>query len=388
MLENMKQSAKFPIFVKTRVAEIENKYSKIDREWLILHFKMAVSFSIAAFFVESLLSLYVSQTSLVTTTLLRFYLKYLILPTVANMLLLFICALLMKNQQVSQTQRIYIVSFTTTLISFVLTTTHNIFTPIYITYLIPIVLTVIYTVPRLTSTISISSLALFFLSEFVLIWDPNKETIFESPIRLTEIILLFVIMLIFSIICIISVRFLQQKNSASIELEMERLTLEHQLRFDELTGIYNRSGLNAALESIEESNGEDSYILAVGDIDYFKKINDRYGHHTGDMCLKAYAETLKKVAKNCMVFRFGGDEFCLLFQNISMDEARAVCTEIQKEVRDFQISDTIVLSLTTSFGLAKYNPDAGVTELFIRADYALYSAKKERNKVVIFQADH
>lgn len=50
MLENMKQSAKFPIFVKTRVAEIENKYSKIDREWLILHFKMAVSFSIAAFF--------------------------------------------------------------------------------------------------------------------------------------------------------------------------------------------------------------------------------------------------------------------------------------------------------------------------------------------------
>ena len=98
------------------------------------------------------------------------------------------------------------------------------------------------------------SIVLFLLSEFVIVWDPIKQSIFDSSLRLVSIILIFITLLLFSVTCIISMDFLRKKNAVSINLEIERYELKHRLRFDELTGIYNRMTLNATLNTISEKH--------------------------------------------------------------------------------------------------------------------------------------
>lgn len=116
------------------------------------------------------------------------------------------------------------------------------------------------------------------------------------------IILIFITLVLFATTCIISMNFLKKKNTVSINLEIERYELEHRLRFDELTGIYNRMTLNTTLKTISEEQIAKHYIMAMTDLDYFKQINDQFGHHLGDLCLKAFADTLKDIHPNALPF--------------------------------------------------------------------------------------
>lgn len=366
------------------VMEIKNEYSKIDENWLSKHFRVAMYLSIFAFLVESLLSFNIFRTNLITTSNTLFFLKYLIIPSIFNFVLLLVGIYRMRYSKISQTQRIYTVSFMLTGICFVLTTVHNIYTPIYAIYLIPILLTTVYASPKLTKSLGITSVVLFLISEFVIHWDPNAQNIFTSPLRLIGIILLFSLLLSFSILSVIATNYLQQKYKASIDLEVERHHLEQQLRFDELTEIYNRLALNVALKAVEESDNR-HYILGIVDIDNFKKINDRFGHSVGDRILKKFATTLKENEDSYITFRFGGDEFCLLFENVSMEIASETCKKIQIILNQVSLEEDNEVRLTASFGLSEYTATVGVAELFIRADYALYNAKKARNKVTAFE---
>ncbi|WP_414841980.1 GGDEF domain-containing protein [Enterococcus saccharolyticus] len=213
---------------------------------------------------------------------------------------------------------------------------------------------------------------------------PVKQSIFDSPLRMIGIILIFITLVLFATTCIISMNFLKKKNTVSINLEIERYELEHRLRFDELTGIYNRMTLNTTLKTISEEQIAKHYIMAMTDLDYFKQINDQFGHHLGDLCLKAFADTLKDIHPNALAFRFGGDEFCLLFQDMSMDEAVAVCHLVQKKLTDISIDAHNTFTMHASFGLAEFIPSIDVQELFLRADAALYEAKETRNNIAVF----
>lgn len=384
MIKQMKQLLDARTFANARVTEIKNEYAKIDNDWLVVHFKITFYMALTTLLVEILLSFYVIQTQLRTTPVSLYFLKYVIVPTILNSGLLIIGYKLIKTQRYTSLQKIYGISIIATFVAFVITSIHNIYSPIYMIYLISIVLTSIYSNHNLTRNMSCLSIVLFLLSEFVIVWDPIKQSIFESPLRLVSIILIFITLLLFSVTCIISMDFLRKKNTVSINLEIERYELEHRLRFDELTGIYNRMTLNATLNTISEKHNDNYFIMAMADLDHFKKINDQFGHHLGDLCLKAFAEALKDVSPNSLAFRFGGDEFCLLFQDISMNDAIVICQIVQSKLTDIQLDESTTFTMHASFGLAEFSPTISVTELFLRADSALYEAKEKRNMVTVF----
>lgn len=384
MVEHIRQFINPYNFATSRVTEIQQEYTKIDESWLAIQFKVGAYLSLTTFFIELLLGLYISQTVLVTTTLPRYFLKYLIIPSTLNFLLLLLGFWMNKYSNMSQQKRMYGISIIITLICCVLTTVHNIFIPIYAVYLIPIVLTGVYAKPHLTKVIGILSACLFYISEFVIKWDPNTTDFFTNPMRRIGIILLFILVIIFTILCVIGMYFLQKKYIASINLEIEHQRLEYQLRFDELTGIYNRLGLNVALKAVEEDRESKYYILAMVDIDHFKQINDRFGHPMGDQCLKDVSNILKMNENNYLSFRFGGDEFCLLFQGVTLEQAVTICRNLKQEVQGLAYAEYPDLQLTASFGLSEYQSEVGITELFIRSDYALYKAKKVRNHIRVF----
>ncbi|MBF0448366.1 MAG: diguanylate cyclase [Magnetococcales bacterium] len=162
---------------------------------------------------------------------------------------------------------------------------------------------------------------------------------------------------------------------------------------DKLTGIRNRSGLDDQFDEAfanARKKGQ-NFCVAMADIDYFKKFNDRFGHQEGDRVLKLVAQVLKKTTRaNGMVGRYGGEEFMIILKNTTIDDAWAYCERIRKNVENLGriLSQRLPgQSLTISIGVAAFCADLEHAKQMIQqADQALYRAKNAgRNRVVRYQ---
>lgn len=157
---------------------------------------------------------------------------------------------------------------------------------------------------------------------------------------------------------------------------------------DELTRLFNRREFINKFTS-ETSTIKDRIIsLAIFDIDFFKKVNDLYGHPTGDRVLMKLGELLKKrTSPQFFPARFGGEEFVILFPDIPVDEAHIQMVDLLNEFSDIVFEEqNQTFSVTFSAGLSEYPAMAGtMSELLSRADQALYTAKNEgRSRVYSF----
>lgn len=157
---------------------------------------------------------------------------------------------------------------------------------------------------------------------------------------------------------------------------------------DSLTNTLNRRSLFQGLESlISETFWEDNDLSFVMiDIDFFKRVNDNYGHSTGDKVIIFLAECLRKHARSTdMVARFGGEEFCMVLPNTPIEEAMQIAETIRHTVEtdhggDYEKS----LKITASFGVSTLSQTASNGETLLeQADQALYVAKNQgRNRVI------
>ena len=127
-------------------------------------------------------------------------------------------------------------------------------------------------------------------------------------------------------------------------------------------------------------------MLAI-DADYFKKINDQYGHSTGDLALQFLAEVLLDLARGSdYAFRVGGEEFLLLQVDNSLENALDAAEQIRKRVQGTTIhtNDGRSFNFTVSIGVVKYNGHPDYQRFLDAADAALYQAKNSgRNTVVV-----
>lgn len=179
------------------------------------------------------------------------------------------------------------------------------------------------------------------------------------------------------------IHYQRKKNLASIQLELERFRLEKKLEIDEMTGVNNRTAFLRSLKNIEGTMDK-KYILAIVDIDNFKKINDTWGHYSGDECIVQFSRVLKENSEKYTPYRYGGDEFCLIFQDIDLEEAEEICGRIQEQLNKVDIKKLPDLNLTTSIGMAVYIDEMEVSEWFGCADRALYQAKEVRNAIRVY----
>lgn len=156
---------------------------------------------------------------------------------------------------------------------------------------------------------------------------------------------------------------------------------------DYLTGLFNRRLLNQIFrkyQEISEFTGQTISII-ITDIDYFKKINDTYGHLAGDAALKHFANILKEnLRKSDLVFRIGGEEFLILLPNTTLEEAAKIAESLRAKLELTPlIYDGKTIKLTASFGVAQLKDEQTLNQLIEEADKKLYTAKREgRNRVV------
>ncbi len=176
--------------------------------------------------------------------------------------------------------------------------------------------------------------------------------------------------------------------------------LEHQLHrkvetlselalTDELTKVANR---RCFVDSVEAElarcqRNEKPAALLLLDLDFFKSVNDTYGHHAGDEVLKATANRIKKALREYDMFgRIGGEEFAVFLTETEPATALHVAERIRVILADYPIKAGIAeLCVTTSIGIALTHGESSFEELYLQADSALYMAKRNgRNRAELF----
>ncbi len=175
------------------------------------------------------------------------------------------------------------------------------------------------------------------------------------------------------------------------ELRKNLIELNKLATTDGLTGVLNRRHLFILAE--QEFNRVcrygNSFSVFILDVDYFKMINDTYGHTVGDETLKAIAQTTQSLLRNVDLFgRFGGEEFVGFLPETNSEDAFKVAERIRQTIANLNLEiDNNILRITVSIGLATYaSTDPDIDEMLKRADLALYEAKRRgRNQVLVYQ---
>lgn len=165
-------------------------------------------------------------------------------------------------------------------------------------------------------------------------------------------------------------------HSAPEMAQAEQFSLQ-----DSLTKLPNRRSFDSHLDSAKKrcTRSGKSFALAYIDLDYFKPINDTYGHHIGDAVLTITAERLNNAVRGCdFVARIGGDEFVAIIEEIeNREDAKPIADRIVNSIKEAYYIDHLNIELSCSIGIALYPKDSDIDKLLVCADAAMYKAKDQ-----------
>ncbi len=179
--------------------------------------------------------------------------------------------------------------------------------------------------------------------------------------------------------------------STSIQDTERQLRLKNQMLYkeagtDPLTGLPNRRAMIETIEKYYKENGDKPFSVAIADIDYFKTINDTYGHSAGDYTLVKLTELFTEHAMGrYSVCRWGGEEFCFFLPGMNLDEAGVVMKDLCFAVEKLKLAhEGHEFAVTITIGVEEYDFASPLEELLDTADEKLYMGKNAgRNQVVV-----
>lgn len=173
-----------------------------------------------------------------------------------------------------------------------------------------------------------------------------------------------------------------------MKLLIQNMTLERLSIFDDLTKLHNSRFFREKLT--EYTNRYEELNLVLLDIDFFKKVNDTYGHPGGDAVLVHVGQVLRLFQdKEILISRVGGEEFAILAPNQTVDETNTMATEISEQIKSSVIHyDNKQIKCTISIGICTWNPEVQtVRDFYKKTDEALYASKANgRDRITILQS--
>jgi len=165
----------------------------------------------------------------------------------------------------------------------------------------------------------------------------------------------------------------------SIEALENIQIITNQAQRDFLTGLYNRRYFFENMQSYIEKHNDDSFVVAMIDIDDFKKINDTYGHDVGDKAIIEVAEILTSGTNyHDLVARFGGEEFCVVLKDVDMEQSYRILDKLRENIQNnvIECEKYENISFTVSIGVALFDGEESLEEVINQADMNLYKAKQ------------
>lgn len=190
---------------------------------------------------------------------------------------------------------------------------------------------------------------------------------------------------VFVSVIMISYIYSHRENEAESKLMRYNDRLVKEASTDQLTGLYNRRKAKEFLRDVMSAPYIGAVSLAMGDIDFFKKVNDTYGHDAGDAVLKNVADAMREVCgKEAFLTRWGGEEFLLIFAGKNGDETYLEIEKLRTYIMNqpIKVKDSEI-NITMTYGLAEYDFSGNIENTIKEADKKLYAGKESgRNRVV------
>jgi diguanylate cyclase (GGDEF)-like protein len=171
------------------------------------------------------------------------------------------------------------------------------------------------------------------------------------------------------------------------QIKQKSNLLEYQANHDQLTGLYNRQKFDSILtKEIRRSRRYGHCMsLILFDIDYFKDVNDTYGHDIGDKVLIEFSELIKpEIRQTDTLVRWGGEEFILILPETALNTAYDVAQKLRILIQEHKF-EAILHKITASFGVVQLQKEDTEHSSIIRVDHALYEAKKRGRNIVVSQ---
>lgn len=188
--------------------------------------------------------------------------------------------------------------------------------------------------------------------------------------------------------CLSLIVYMFSKDSQILEGKLVdyNAQLNDQANTDALTGLHNRRKAREYMGKTISSSNEVCTSLCICDIDFFKRVNDNYGHDVGDEVLKKLAEIMQEtLGENCFIARWGGEEFLIVFPESNGDDAYVELERLRSKIKatTFETKDTS-FNITVTFGLAEYDFRTDMDTLIKEADEKLYQGKRNGRDQIVF----
>ena len=366
-------------------ALIQEEYDRIQSRWLRIHLGLAMGMAVLVCGMEILFFFFLRHMEIIEGDGSTYLVKYILMPTGLNLLAILAAVVILKVLS-GLRLKTYAMSLLLTLMCFFTYTAHNVFFSVCMVFVVPILLTAAYGDLKLTTVTAAFCILSKVLSDCLIQWDPSAPERFSSSQQVVDFLLSLVILAAVYGGCVLMIRVEQAKNAISIRREVEKTQLMREAITDPLTGIWNRQGMERTFELMRQDISDAIYVLVILDLDNFKAVNDTYGHQQGDQYLRELGRILAAVPK-AKPFRFGGDEFCLLFRGKTVPEVKQACREIQDAFKKSG-SNRHLRPLSISFGAAVFEKGFTAAELMGRADEALYQAKQKRGSFCLYEERH
>lgn len=214
------------------------------------------------------------------------------------------------------------------------------------------------------------------------LYDSSYFDDYEKVFKAT--LIKYIIALFFFVAVVLALHYIFTKEEHSKEKEKSLDDMKSFAHTDKLTRIANRSKLDEVLEnSIQASKRfQQTFSVIFFDIDFFKSINDTFGHDIGDKALEGLAQfVLKYCRENDLFGRWGGEEFMIILQNTSLENAFHLANRLRHNIANSNIISQ--KKFTCSFGVVEYSTKEDKSSLIKRVDTLLYKAKNSGRNIVM-----
>ena len=362
------------------------EYAETFEKWRRMIVRTNLYFVLFTFIVEFFLYFVLKYCNLIMQPTWASLMAILFTPTIINIIILLIGNALLKYILAESKYINYIPVIQMAVIGLVQASTHFFFPMTLAFFCFPVFTTVIFGDSRMTRNIEILCGIFLTISLFCRKFSPFKIEI--DNMFLPEAIIAFAILTASGIICWFMIKYQNEKSDIIYRAYLHQLDLQDQINKDQNTGLYGHEMLLKTLYGMVKSSEttNDELILAIIDIDDFKKVNDTHGHLWGDKVILKLASLMQQHNhENYFLARFGGEEFAIIFTGVDIVYAFEFLENLRLEFEK-QILSLSDYAITLSTGIASWKPGMDSNELFNNADKAMYTAKTNgKNRTVKFE---
>ncbi|SDB18339.1 GGDEF domain-containing protein [Eubacterium oxidoreducens] len=350
---------------------IRKSEREIEAKWRKIHFNMLLLVSVCIIICEVLVSLLLLVKSDMISHLERYIIRYLLVPGSSYLIIDLIAYFGMKKLNRQGWKLNYLLSVLLAVMCVLISLYHAVFPSVYGLGILAIIMTFIYGNHKIGLTTMLVVLCGGFASFTFLPWDHDVT---HGIVYDISAFIMFVASIGVYILGGAVVVWEQQFRRNAIMGNYKLDNLKKVAARDYLTGVRNRFGMQ---KYIEQLNGTCRCVML--DVDYFKKVNDRWGHDLGDQILENLGEILERYERmDRAFFRYGGDEFLCIVQNHTISELTSICDEIVASFEQLLGMDLKKEKISITYGIS---PEVDVMEIqsgIMMADKELYKRKKAR----------